>query len=129
MKTPISEKPILFEDLPAEVQEIKRLILTLISLSQSSDQQVQDCWFDLNELIEYLPQKPAKPTVYSWVATQSIPFHKSGIGGKKLYFLKSEIDEFLRNGGTKGFVTNKQANSSKRKPVKVHHNPGKHENS
>lgn len=52
-------------------------------------------WLNLQELCDYLPDKPAKPTVYAWVNQGIIPYHK---GGKKLRFLKSEIDTWLKNG-------------------------------
>ena len=55
-------------------------------------------WFDLNELCIYHPDKPSKPTVYGWVNAGIIPVHK---GGKKLRFLKSEIDNWLRQGRKK----------------------------
>ena len=57
-----------------------------------------DRWFDLNELCEYHPDKPCKPTVYGWVNAGIIPVHK---GGKKLRFLKSEIDSWLKQGRKK----------------------------
>jgi len=55
-------------------------------------------WLDLNELIEYDPEKRTKPTWYSKVSKGEVPFHKKG---KKLYFLKSEIDEWLKSGKRK----------------------------
>jgi excisionase family DNA binding protein len=55
-------------------------------------------WFDLNELCLYIPDKPSKPTVYGWVNAGTIPVHK---GGKKLRFLKSEIDSWLMQGRKK----------------------------
>jgi len=57
-----------------------------------------DRWFDLTELCLYLPDKPAKATVYGWVHKGLIPNHK---GQKKLRFLKSEIDNFLKQGRKK----------------------------
>ncbi len=57
-----------------------------------------DRWFDLNELCIYHPDKPSKPTVYGWVNAGTIPVHK---GGKKLRFLKSEIDNWLKQGRKK----------------------------
>ena len=57
-----------------------------------------DRWFDLNELCIYHPDKPSKPTVYGWVNAGIVPVHK---GGKKLRFLKSEIDNWLRQGRKK----------------------------
>ena len=57
-----------------------------------------DRWFDLNELCQYHPDKPTKATVYSWVNAGIIPVHK---GAKKLRFLKSEIDNWLKQGRKK----------------------------
>lgn len=57
-----------------------------------------DRWYDLNELCQYHPDKPTKPTVYGWVNAGIIPVHK---GGKKLRFLKSEIDTWLKQGRKK----------------------------
>src|SRR5690349_7135649 len=57
-----------------------------------------DQWFDLNELCNYIPEKPAKPTVYGWVHGSIIPYHKRA---KKLFFLKSEIDDWLKKGRKK----------------------------
>lgn len=77
-----------------EVVEIKRLLL-LKSSEQSNE---ANRWFDLNELCIYHPDKPSKPTVYGWVNAGAIPVHK---GGKKLRFLKSDIDDWLRQGKKK----------------------------
>ena len=52
-------------------------------------------WLNISELCEYLPDKPALPTVYGWVGQRQIPFRKNG---KKLRFLRSEIDKWLLNG-------------------------------
>lgn len=74
-----------------QVQELKRLLL-----AQSNEPSTEpDRWFNLIELCEYLPDKPAKPTVYGWVHTGIIPCHK---GAKRLRFLKSEIDAWLKEG-------------------------------
>ncbi len=86
--------PKAFTHLTNEVSEIKRLLL-----EQSNPTPTEtDRWFDLSELCNYLPDKPAKPTVYGWVHTSLIPCHK---GGKKLRFLKSEIDAWLKQGKKK----------------------------
>ena len=83
--------PKAFKHLTHEVSEIKRLLL-----EKSNEQPTEtDRWFDLNELCIYHPDKPSKPTVYGWVNVGTIPVHK---GGKKLRFLKSEIDNWLRQG-------------------------------
>ena len=86
--------PKAFTHLTKEVSEIKRLLL-----EKSNEQQPEaDCWFNLNELCQYHSDKPTKPTVYGWVNAGTIPVHK---GGKKLRFLKSEIDSWLKQGRKK----------------------------
>ena len=89
--------PKAFTHLTNEVSEIKRLLL-----ENSNEQRTEtDRWFDLNELCIYHPDKPSKPTVYGWVNVGVIPVHK---GGKKLRFLKSEIDSWLKQGKKKTFA-------------------------
>ncbi len=97
--------PKAFTHLTNEVSEIKRLLL-----EKSNEQPTEvDRWFDLNELCIYHPDKPTKPTVYGWVNNGTIPVHK---GGKKLRFLKSEIDNWLRQGRKKTFAeTASEANN------------------
>ena len=83
--------PKAFTHLTNEVSEIKRLLL-----EKSNEQPTEtDRWFDLTELCDYIPDKPTKQTVYGWVNACTIPVHK---GGKKLRFLKSEIDNWLKQG-------------------------------
>ena len=52
-------------------------------------------WMNLDELCQYHPDKPSKQTCYGWVHAGLIPFHK---GGKRLRFLKSDIDRWLMQG-------------------------------
>jgi excisionase family DNA binding protein len=86
--------PKAFSHLTNEVSEIKRMLLEKSNESQPDP----DRWFDLTELCQYHPDKPTKPTVYGWVNAGIIPVHK---GGKKLRFLKSEIDNWLKQGRKK----------------------------
>lgn len=58
----------------------------------------QDQWLNLAELCQYLPDKPVRATVYGWVHHRQVPCHRRG---KKLYFLKSEIDTWLKQGRRK----------------------------
>jgi hypothetical protein len=74
-----------------DVNEIKRLFL----INNSGKDNESDRWFDLSELVAYDPEKRTKPTFYGYVSTGTIPYHKRG---KKLIFLKSEIDSWLKNG-------------------------------
>jgi excisionase family DNA binding protein len=85
--------------------ELQDLIIDCMSASLKHIHMVQlpmqrdsNHWLSLNELCDYLPDKPAKPTVYGWVSKGEIPHHKKG---KKLYFLKSEIDVWLQSGRRK----------------------------
>ena len=68
---------------------VKKVLIDLKEFKQIET----DVWFDLGELCQYHPDKPSKPTVYGWVNARTIPVHK---GGKKLRFLKSEIDNWLK---------------------------------
>ncbi len=52
-----------------------------------------DRWLSLDELREYLPGKPTRATIYRWVKQGKIPTKKFG---NRLGFLKSEIDQFLK---------------------------------
>ena len=84
---------------PPELETlIENSIKKVLSTQQREQPTEADRWFDLNELCIYLPDKPSKPTVYGWVNVGTIPVHK---GGKKLRFLKSEIDNWLRQGRKK----------------------------
>ena len=89
------EKTISFEQLPQAVamliEEVKGL-KTFLTVTKSELPEA-DKWFNLQELCEYLPDRPARQTVYGWVGQRLIPYHKKG---KKLQFLKSEIDTWLK---------------------------------
>lgn len=88
-----------------EVRELKRLIMDKTNEQQQQHQQQQepDRWLTITELCQYHPEKPARQTVYSWVNNAIIPVHKTP-GGKKLRFLKSEVDAWLKSGGKKTFL-------------------------
>ena len=88
------DETLTFEQLPQavatlinEVKEMKSLLLNTNPKVEPADQ-----WFNLEELCAYLPDRPAKQTVYGWIGQHIIPYHKKG---KKLQFLKSEIDAWL----------------------------------
>jgi excisionase family DNA binding protein len=76
-----------------EVEELKAALLRKSEPTTPTDQ-----WFNVDELRDYLPDHPAKATIYGWVSSKQIPNHK---GGKKLRFLKSEIDNWLAMGKRK----------------------------
>ncbi len=84
-----------FEQLPKAVEYLIGKVEKLEALLsvQKSEQSDPDKWFNRQELCEYLPDSPARQTVYGWIGQRLIPFHKKG---KKLQFLKSEIDTWLK---------------------------------
>ena len=55
-------------------------------------------WFNVDELCNYLPDRPKKQTIYGKVSSNEIPHYKDA---KKLRFLKSEIDQWLMKGRKK----------------------------
>jgi hypothetical protein len=84
-------------------EELKELIsgavneaLSKIDKTKSAPQ--VDQWLTLEQLCEYRPEKPAKATVYAEVSKGLIPVHKKS---KRLIFLKSEIDAWIKNGRKK----------------------------
>jgi len=79
-----------FELIDARLSNIENLLL---EIKHNKKEIEADQWFDLNELCDYIPDKPSRATVYGWVHSSKIPVHK---GGKKLRFLKSEIDNWLK---------------------------------
>jgi excisionase family DNA binding protein len=84
---------------PPELEAlIENSIRKVLGSQQSSSAKSADEWFNLPQLCEYLPDKPKKATIYGYVHEGIIPFHK---GSKKLRFLKSEIDEWLKSGRRK----------------------------
>lgn len=96
-KISLEELPNLVVDLASKVDKLLEQISKL-----QNNEEATPVWFDINALCNYLPQKPAKQTVYEWCANRKIPFHKTGgIKGKHTVFLKSEIDQWLMNADIK----------------------------
>ena len=93
---------ITFEDLPKAMSwmmdKLNKLDSKIDSLNNIPQVRPADQWMNLKELCEYLPSQPAEQTVYGWTSCHQIPFHKRG---KRIMFLKSEIDAWLRDGKVK----------------------------
>lgn len=83
-----------FETMPTRLAELTQKVDTLISL-QSERKVETDKLMTIQELQDYLPEKPARQTVYQWVNFRKVPYEKHG---KCLYFRKSAIDQWLNNG-------------------------------
>lgn len=73
-----------------KVEHLETVISTSLTITPPV---IQDKWMNTKELREYLPDHPAECTVYAWVAARAIPYHKTG---KKLQFLQSEIDAWIK---------------------------------
>ncbi len=96
----MNDKVIRFEDIP---EAMSLVINKLESMEEKLDSlQVtvnkpssSETWLTLQELQEYLPSHPARQTIYGWTSCHQIPYHKRG---KRIMFLKSEIDVWLHEG-------------------------------
>ena len=85
-----------FEEMPQAVSAIlDRLdgITTLINdkFDGLNPKPAEKEWMSIDELCEYLPERPAKATVYGWVCAKTIPYSKFS---KKLSFSKEAIDRW-----------------------------------
>lgn len=90
-----------FEQLPEAVSRLCdkfEFIERFIIARNTEPQPETDKWLNIDELIDYLPDKPARATIYGKVHHRLIPYHKQG---KSLIFRKSEIDTWLNQGRIK----------------------------
>lgn len=89
-----------FEEIVTRLERLENQLARIENFFSGVDSQKtnHNNWFSLDELVEYLPTHPAKATVYGWVHGNIIPHNKKG---KRLFFKKSEIDEWLQSGRRK----------------------------
>lgn len=94
----MQQENITFNDMPqmlavmyAKLNELGDKVDKLIPPKKSEEQQ----WFNVSDLIEFLPTHPAEQTIYGWTSARKIPFHKKG---KNIIFSKAEIEEWLKSG-------------------------------
>ena len=95
----MEENILKFEDLPEAVQWIKNKLMEMDlkmerihSHGRASETEEPPQWFSIEQLCDYLPEHPAIQTVYTWTSANRIPYYKEG---KRIRFLKSEIDEWI----------------------------------
>lgn len=94
-------EPITHNNLPEAVAMLLQKVEKLEQmLSNRPEPDADDRWFNLDELIEYLPDHPRRATVYGWISKKAIPYHKTA-GRKQLAFLQSDIDKWLQDGKRK----------------------------
>lgn len=110
-------------ELKAHIEDAIRQALS--GISKPKEEQPQNPWMNLDELCAYLPDRPAKQTIYGMVSRGEIPNHK---GAKRLRFFKPEIDEWLKLSKRRTKVEHDQAadeflssQSKKKKPLKQTH--------
>ena len=66
----------------------KKINMSLPANKQGDDNERMD----VTEAQKYIPGHPAVQTIYGWTSNGQIPYHKIG---KRIYFVKSELDEWL----------------------------------
>jgi len=86
---------ITFDNLPEAILELHQKVDRLLSQNRLTKQPEEDRLLTVEELQKFLPENPAKQTIYGWVNNRLIPYRKHG---KRLYFLKSDIDKWLAKG-------------------------------
>lgn len=80
------------------LEDNKRLISKIDNLTKKvmevnpKNYHDEDKRMDVAEAQEYIPDHPAVQTIYGWTSNNLIPYHKVG---KRIYFLKSELDKWL----------------------------------
>lgn len=92
---------ITFDSLPQSVGQLLedvREIKKMLKDSSKAQEPEPERWFNIEELCSYLPDRPVRATIYEKVQSRKIPFRKAG---KRLIFLKSEIDVWLKQGKQK----------------------------
>ena len=65
----------------------KKIASSVANSSKDEDQRM-----DVTEVQKYIPGHPAVQTIYGWTSNNLIPYHKVG---KRIYFVKSELDAWL----------------------------------
>jgi hypothetical protein len=85
-----------FDKLPEMVSELCKKVDILNSLlTNTLPEKGEDYLMAIEQFREYLPEHPAKQTIYQWIYNRSVPYEKYG---KRVYFRKSNIDNWLNNG-------------------------------
>lgn len=93
----MERQEITFDKLPNAVYElglkVDQLTTLMSGFAAPHIQQTKDCWMTIEELSAYLPGRPAVSTLYNKVQRRELPHKRMG---KRLAFLKSEIDQWLK---------------------------------
>jgi len=73
--------------LSAKIDALNRKISASVGNTKDDDQRM-----DVSEAQKYIPGHLAVQTIYGWTSNNMIPYHKVG---KRIYFVKSELDAWL----------------------------------
>lgn len=77
-------------------EKVRKQILTPnTSLEIIKDHQEEDTWLSVKELSQKLGI--SKSTIYNWIRTRSIPYHKKP-GSSLVKFLKAEVFDWFKKG-------------------------------
>ena len=87
------EQAFLFQMPIAEFKDIlNTAIEDAVSKALAAVKPPEPEFMTIDQLRDYLPQNPAKQTVYQWVHFKQVPYHKRG---KSVLFKRSEIDQWI----------------------------------
>lgn len=87
---------ITFDQLHAAVAELHRKMDAIMAaIGSPLPERDLDRLLTMEQLIDYLPDHPARATVFGWTCARTIPFQKHG---RRLYFRVGDIDEWLNHG-------------------------------
>ena len=75
------------KNLSQKIDAIHRKISAYADNNKDDDKRM-----DVSEVQKYIPGHPAVQTIYGWTSNNMIPYHKVG---KRIYFVKSELDAWL----------------------------------
>lgn len=104
-----------FNELPEAVTELTKKVDELYKVIKNvQPQEAVDQYLTVDETAKFL--NLSVPTIYSKVSKRELPYSKRG---KRLYFLKSDLEDYLKGGRVKTvqeieseadrFLTNKKA--------------------
>ena len=88
-----------FDQLPAAVTDLTREVSALRQLLISKEQITAEQFLTIQQAAAFLCL--SVPTIYSKVSKRELPYMKQG---KRLYFSKSELSEYLKSGKKKTSV-------------------------
>ena len=98
----MNEQVLNFNDLPTAlslvINQLKEIDSKISLLSSQFQSNKENEWLTVTELCAYTPTHPVEHTIYCWTSSRESPHHKRG---KRIMFVKSEIDEWLKDNKNK----------------------------